>query len=387
MAHKMVIHAGNYKKGSVGALEHHNLRENETYSNKDIDRDRTKENIVLKHPKNSQYQDAKEIIEKKAVNQVRSTSIWQSEFIISSDQEFFKGLPREEQNRFFQESYNYLAKEFGEQNITCSAVHYDEMTPHMHFDFVPMTKENKLSRKEVMTRERLIRIQEELPRYLKEKGFDVERGRKMTELAPKDRPKHKDHKEWKKELYEADRVLERREKQQRNYQKKLDSQEEEQTEQKLKFDTKQKEFDKQVARLEKSMKDLKELPKADKSLTGKMQLPEPDYQKLYIAAQYGLAAYHLQEEIKKKNKQLMDICLELKEKNSDLKRKLPTVKEKLHQNEQLAKAARLEKENIVMKDALQELQKMKLPEKSAKVVIKHAMEMLKEAVQEEEFSR
>lgn len=387
MAHKMVIHAGNYKKGSVGALEHHNLRENETYSNKDIDRDRTKENIVLKHPKNSQYQDAKEIIEKRAVNQVRSTSIWQSEFIISSDQEFFKGLPREEQNRFFQESYNYLAKEFGEQNITCSAVHYDEMTPHMHFDFVPMTKENKLSRKEVMTRERLIRIQDELPRYLKEKGFDVERGRKMTELDPKDRPKHKDHKEWKKELYEADRALERREKQQRNYQKKLDSQEEEQSAQKLKFDTKQKEFDKQVARLEKSMKELKELPKADKSLTGKMQMPEPDYQKLYTAAQYGLAAYHLQEETKKKNKQLMDVCLELKEKNSDLKRKVPTVKEKLHQNEQLAKAARLEKENIVMKDALQELQKMKLPEKYAKAVINHAMEMLKEAVQEEEFSR
>ena len=208
MGHKMVIHAGNFKKGSVGALQHHNLRENDAYSNADIDRERSKDNFIIKQPDISQYQDTKNIIEQRAVNQIRSTSVWQSEFIISSDKEFFNDLPLSEQNRFFLESYDYLCQVFGEENVTCSAVHYDEKTPHMHFDFVPMTEANKLSRKEVMTRERLLKIQDDMPRHLREKGFDVERGRKMADLELKDRPKHLEPQEYKKALQEQIRALE-----------------------------------------------------------------------------------------------------------------------------------------------------------------------------------
>lgn len=207
----MVIHAGNYKKGSVGVLDRHNHRKNKSYSNLDIDQERSKDNLSIKQPEVSQYQDSRKIIEERATNQVRSTSIWQTEFIISSNQEFFNALPMNEQQRFFQEAYKYLAKEFGEENVTSAIVHFDEITPHMHFDFVPMTKDNKLSRKEVMTRERLLRIQDELPRYMREKGFDIDRGQKMNELSEKERlnQKHVNYCEYKKQLQSEINALER----------------------------------------------------------------------------------------------------------------------------------------------------------------------------------
>lgn len=379
MAHKMAIHAENYKKGSVGALEHHNLRENETYSNKDIDPERTKENVILKQPKHSQYQDTKEIIEQRATNQVRSTSIWQSEFVISSDQEFFKKLSRNEQNRFFQEAYAYLAKEFGEQNITCAAVHYDEMTPHMHFDFVPMTETDKLSRKEVMTRERLIKIQDELPKYLHEKGFEVERGRKMTELDPKERPKHIEPKEYKKALNEEIRALQGQKKQ-------IDASKAKLQEKNRLVQNAKRELDEQTAELNRALQDMKELPKAEKSITGKMQMPETEYKKLYAAAQFGIAAQHQQTELKKNNRELSRMCRELQEENKKLKKMLPTIKDKLHQNEQLAKVERLERENKAMKNALQELGKMKLPNRAAEIV-GQALETFKKTVKRSEKDR
>lgn len=372
MEHKMVIHAGNYGKGSVGALEHHNLRENETYSNKDINQERTKDNVTLKAPVNSQYRDTKNIIEQRAVNQVRKTSIWQSEFIISSDKEFFADMPLQEQNRFFEEAYKYLSKEFGEQNVTCAVVHYDETTPHMHFDFVPMTETNKLSRKEVMTRERLIKIQDELPKYLQKKGFEVKRGRKMVELAPEERPKHLEPGEYKKALNEEIRALQGQKKQ-------IDVSKAKLQEKNELIQNAKKELNEQAAELNRVLQDMKELPKAEKSITGKMQLPETEYKKLYTAAQFGIAAQHQQTELKKNNRELSKMCRELQEENKKLKKLLPTTKDKLHQNEQFAKVERLERENKTMKNALQELQKMKLPDRAVEIV-GQALEIFKRTV-------
>ncbi|MCM1264235.1 MAG: plasmid recombination protein [Butyrivibrio sp.] len=375
MAHKMAIHVGHYKKGSVGALEHHNLRENARYSNKDIDESRTKDNIVLHQPEQSQYLEAKRIIEQRATNQVRSTSIWQSEFVISSDKEFFNSLTKAEQDRFFKESYEYLSNEFGKENVTCATVHYDESTPHMHFDFVPMTEENKLSRKEVMTRERLIKIQDQMPKYLKEKGFDIERGQKMTELDQKDRPKHIEPKEYKKALNEQIRALERQKNKldaaERNLQRKAASLQKEQK----KLSSAEADLKAKAESYNAEIKGMNELPKAEKNIMGKMQLPETDYNKLYSAAQFGMASHQQQETLKKNNKKLKEACNELNEENKRLKDKLPTMTEQLQQKQQLAKVGVLErenaaikKENTAMKNVLLELQKMKLPERAAEMV-------------------
>jgi len=50
---------------------------------------------------------------------------------------------------------------------------------------VPFDKENKLSSKRVLTRQKLIEIQENLPKHLQEKGFKIERGERNSQAKHK----------------------------------------------------------------------------------------------------------------------------------------------------------------------------------------------------------
>lgn len=385
MAHKMAIHAENFGKGSVGALEHHNLRENENYSNQDIDPARTKDNVVLKAPEDSQYRDTKNIIETRAVNQVRKNSIWQSEFIVSSDKEFFKELPLAEQNRFFTEAYKYLSKEFGEQNVTCAVVHYDETTPHMHFDFVPMTETDKLSRKEVMTRDRLLKIQDQLPKYLHEKGFDIERGRKMVELAPKDRPKHLEPGEYKKALNDEIRALEGQKKQltsQMAIHKKRVEQLNKAVPELEKAEKALNDKIEKIRQKESLVKSVEDLPKGIRTKSGHIALHETDYKKLVNSARQGLIS---KEQLKRSDRQFQ----ELADSYQELKNKIPTVHERMetakikadYQNME-SKVKRLTKQNELMKDALEKIKGMDLPSPARKL-IDNTLETFKKFLQKE----
>lgn len=65
---------------------------------------------------------------------------------------------------FFASLYRALASEYGEDNVVAAWVHKDEpgARPHMHFDFVPVTGDGRLSAKSIMTREHLRTIHERL---------------------------------------------------------------------------------------------------------------------------------------------------------------------------------------------------------------------------------
>ena len=67
-----------------------------------------------------------------------------------------KDLPPEYEERFFKAAYNYLANRFGVEggkNIVSAFVHKDEVTPHMHFAFVPVVADKKRDRYKVSAKE------------------------------------------------------------------------------------------------------------------------------------------------------------------------------------------------------------------------------------------
>lgn len=383
MAHKMVIHAENYKKGAVGALEKHNFRKNETYSNKDIDHTRTKDNVILKMPEVSQYQDTKSMIEQRATNQVRSTSIWQTEFIISSDQSFFQELPMEEQNRFFRDAYNYLSGEFGSQNVVCAVVHYDETTPHMHFDFVPMTETDKLSRKEVMTRERLLKIQDKLPQKMSERGFQIERGVKTANLDKNERPRHLDHKEYKNRLEGQINALEGQINSLHSHRINLIQQNEKKRQEQLrqiseenkKIDLQEKALESRKEKLQFQIKEhnsqigqIKELPKGETTFTGKVVLKEEDYRKLYTTAKKGVV---LESEYRASVKNYQELSANYEK----LKEQVPTMKERMEVAKLKSEYKNLVEQNRKMKAVLEKLAGMDLP-----VIARRLIESIREPI-------
>lgn len=72
---------------------------------------------------------------------------------------------------FFDRTYRFLCDRYGEQNVVSAYVHRDEKTPHIHFSFVPVTKDKKkggekVSAKEVISKQDLKTFHTDLERYL-----------------------------------------------------------------------------------------------------------------------------------------------------------------------------------------------------------------------------
>lgn len=64
-----------------------------------------------------------------------------------------KDLPEEETDEFFKKSYEFLENRYGSKNVVSAYVHMDEVTPHMHFCFVPVVWDEKKCRLKVSAKE------------------------------------------------------------------------------------------------------------------------------------------------------------------------------------------------------------------------------------------
>ncbi|MHA3043017.1 MobV family relaxase [Streptococcus sp. 517s] len=168
-----------YKSGNLGGAYRHNERIFKQHSNKDIDIERSHLNYELtdRDRSMSYEKQIKNYIDENKISKraIRKDAVLCDEWIITSDKDFFAKLTPEETKRFFETSKNYFAENYGLENIAYASVHLDENTPHMHMGIVPM-KQGKLSSKSIFNREELKKIQDELPKYLSQHGFHLQRG-------------------------------------------------------------------------------------------------------------------------------------------------------------------------------------------------------------------
>ena len=196
------------KAANLIGLGNHNQRRTENHSNEDIDVTRSHLNYDLIN-KTRQYKTDIEtfINENKASSRaVRKDAVLVNEWIITSDSAFFKGLDENQTKRFFQSARNYFSENYGDSNIRYAQVHLDERTPHMHLGIVPFSEDKRLSAKTLFNRQSLLTIQEELPKYLKERGFAIERGQEDSERKHLTVKEYKHLKEKEQELIEQNHV-------------------------------------------------------------------------------------------------------------------------------------------------------------------------------------
>lgn len=195
-----------YKSGNLGGAYRHNERIFKQHSNKDIDIERSHLNYELtdRDRSLSYEKQIKNYIDENKISKraIRKDAVLCDEWIITSDKDFFTKLTPEETKQFFETSKNYFAENYGLENIAYASVHLDENTPHMHMGIVPM-RQGKLSSKAIFNREELKKIQDELPKYLSQYGFHLQRG------EPDSTKKHLSTQEYK----EKQEVLQKVEKQ------------------------------------------------------------------------------------------------------------------------------------------------------------------------------
>lgn len=170
------------KGGPASALEKHHERKKERYaSNPDIDSSRSHLNYHLVEPQLKYYGEIQTRIEKAQREnpkcKVRKDSVKFIDTIVTASPEFLAAMKPEEVRRYFERALKFLKREVGAENIFSAVVHMDERNPHMHLCFVPLTKDNRLSAKEIMGgRDKLVQWQDKFHDFMAEEFPHLERG-------------------------------------------------------------------------------------------------------------------------------------------------------------------------------------------------------------------
>ena len=163
-----------FKNADLKGLQIHNQREKESHTNPDIDESRTKLNYDLLHQQMIDYKAiinehiSKNVETKRAI---RKDAVRCCSFMISASPEFFEGLSPEREKAFFQSNLAFLQERYGKENVMYAAVHKDEKTPHMHVGVVPITKEKKLSAKQIFNKVEMKQLQEAIGRHNEKWGL------------------------------------------------------------------------------------------------------------------------------------------------------------------------------------------------------------------------
>ena len=133
------------KRTDLGGIQKENTRTATEYNNKvapgmDIF------NVVLKES-NNWLQDIDNEI-KAAGAKARSNSVLALDTIYTASPQFFQERTNAENDKFFQDCLKFHESRFG--HIISAVVHYDETTPHLHVISVPLTKDGRLSARDVI---------------------------------------------------------------------------------------------------------------------------------------------------------------------------------------------------------------------------------------------
>ncbi|MEJ9269935.1 MobV family relaxase, partial [Bacillus thuringiensis] len=161
------------KLPAIKGIQIHNQREKESETNPDINYEDSHLNYdLINGQKQIDYKEkidqiiAENVTSNKAI---RKDAVRLSEFLITSDKEFFDKIPPSEAKRYFETAYEFLADRYGEKNLIYATVHNDEKTPHMHVGFVPVTEDGRLSAKDFFgQKSKLVSLQDDFNKFLKE---------------------------------------------------------------------------------------------------------------------------------------------------------------------------------------------------------------------------
>lgn len=178
-----------HKNGAQGRLESHHERKKEKYaSNPDIDTKRSSLNYHFSQPVVAYRQEIDNRITS-AGCKTRKDSVLFIDTLITASPVFFKGKKRDEVKAYFERAYEFISRKVGKGNIFTAVVHLDEKTPHMHLCFTPITKDGRLSAKEIIgNKAQLVKWQDDFFKYMVKAYPDLERGEPATETHRKHIP-------------------------------------------------------------------------------------------------------------------------------------------------------------------------------------------------------
>ena len=158
-----ILRVATYKSGSINFIGREEYREQYEHKNGDIDKDRSHLNITIGNNEKTLYRAWKNRLDKLGVkipNKKNQNTMEQ--IMITASPDFFKSLGWDSAaakgwsrddiplgiKQYFNDSLRFTKEYLGSKNIISATIHFDETSPHMHVDYIPIIS-GKRKRKDV----------------------------------------------------------------------------------------------------------------------------------------------------------------------------------------------------------------------------------------------
>ena len=176
------------KRTDLGGIQRENTRTATEYNNR-VNPGMDVFNVTLKESSNWLQDIDNEI--RAAGAKSRSNSVLALDTIYTASPEFFQGKANTENDKFFQDCLKFHESRFG--HIISAVVHYDETTPHLHVISVPLTKDNRLSARDVIgNKSKMSKTQDAFFEQVG-RGYGLERGIHMDGQEKKEHISAQEH--------------------------------------------------------------------------------------------------------------------------------------------------------------------------------------------------
>lgn len=159
------------KRQDIGGLQRENNRTATEYNNR-VEPGMDILNVDLLHSDNW-MQDIQQEIDR-AGARTRSNSVVALDTIYTASSEFFTDKSNTENDTFFRDCLRFHQQRFG--HVISAVIHYDETTAHMHVISVPLTRDGRLSARDVVgNRTHMRHLQSQFYEQVG-RGYGLERG-------------------------------------------------------------------------------------------------------------------------------------------------------------------------------------------------------------------
>lgn len=182
MIHGLINIKGYANDGTrMKQLEEHIKRTKDTYKNKNIDKTKTKENVVLTESSDTYSQRVNKIIDDNDLKLQKHTNVVMAAVIKLNEKDsdtLKQNFTRDDYINFFTSQQDKFLKEYGikKDAVLDSVIHFDETEPHLHLTFIPVatvkdTEKNDKERELYLRKECAKKARAELKKQVSEDEF------------------------------------------------------------------------------------------------------------------------------------------------------------------------------------------------------------------------
>lgn len=162
-----ILRVATYKVGAINFIGKEEYRQDYKHKNGDIDKERSHLNLTIGNKEKTLYQAWKNHLDKLNIKiPTKKNQNVMEQIMITASPDFFKSLGWDcqaakewnhgdippEIKKYFNDTLKFVKDYIGSENVISATLHFDETSPHMHVDYIPIIS-GKKKRKDVYVKD------------------------------------------------------------------------------------------------------------------------------------------------------------------------------------------------------------------------------------------